>query len=187
MTLPKQTMQRSKENLALILMIFWSFINATSFTVTQLVSGEIGPSALAFVRMLIASGCFLPIALIDTSIRLPTPISLIKYAITGSLFGFYLWTTFTAMTSTNSVNIAVIFTLVPGLAGIFSWALLRENMTYSIIAGLILWLYRYIMDYPLPIHPTHLTKRHQSRRYFISLWLHCICLIHHLIKKLSIQ
>jgi drug/metabolite transporter (DMT)-like permease len=129
-------MLQSQENIALILVLIWSFINATSFTVVQLIAGDISASVQVFLRMLIAILCFIPIALFDASIKIPSFADLLKYAVTGCFFGFYLWATFAAIEST-SVNIAVIFTLNPGLAGIASWFFLRENITFSIIAGLL--------------------------------------------------
>ncbi|MCI5223767.1 MAG: EamA/RhaT family transporter [Candidatus Electrothrix sp. AR4] len=95
------------------------------------------PAVLTLVRFIIAALLFLPFIHRKYGLHLPDKKSLFGYAcISFTLTGFF-WLMFLSLRSTTALNTGVIFTLVPGISGVYSLILLRERLgRYRIMAML---------------------------------------------------
>lgn len=109
-------------------MLLTAVLVSTSFTVSKAVAGGMDPAVLTLLRFALAALLFLPLAAWRHGLRLPGRRQLFGYAcISFTLTGFF-WLTFLALRSTTALNTGVIFTLVPGISGLYSALLLRERL-----------------------------------------------------------
>lgn len=111
---------------------------ATSFTVGKAIAHGLDPAVLTLIRFIIASLVFFPYVLIKENLKRPSLYDLLRYCtISGSIVTFFLLM-FWSLRYTTALNTSVIFTTVPGISGIYSVLLLKENLQPSRIAALIL-------------------------------------------------
>ena len=117
------------------LMLMSSALVSASFIVGKAIATGMDPAILTLVRFIIASAFFFPLILRRHGLKLPDKKSLLGYAcISFTLTGFF-WLMFLSLRSTTALNTGVIFTLVPGISGIYSAFLLKERLgIYRILA-----------------------------------------------------
>jgi drug/metabolite transporter (DMT)-like permease len=110
------------------LMLLASIIVSSSFTVGEAITHGLAPSVLLLVRYLVAVLCLAPILLYYHGFAMPTARQLGGYSlISASTVGFF-WCMFESLRYTDALNTSVIFTLVPGISGIYSAVFLRERL-----------------------------------------------------------
>ncbi len=111
---------------------------STSFTVGKAIAPGLDPAVLTLVRFLIAALLMLPWVARRYGLGLPAAGALLRYSlISGVLVGFF-WLMFLSLRYTSALNTGVIFTLVPGISGLYSALLLRERLgRYRLIALLL--------------------------------------------------
>jgi drug/metabolite transporter (DMT)-like permease len=110
------------------LMLLASIIVSSSFTVGEAITHGLEPSALLLVRYAVAVLCLAPVLLMNNGFVLPSVRRLGGYSlISASTVGFF-WCMFEALRYTDALNTSVIFTLVPGISGIYSAVFLRERL-----------------------------------------------------------
>jgi len=121
-----------------VLMLAAATLVSTSFTVGKAIAAGLDPAILTLIRFLLASILFLPYIRRQYGLRLPTATALARYSvISGALVAFF-WLMFLALRSTTALNTSVIFTLVPGISGIYSAVILRERLgRYRLVALLL--------------------------------------------------
>ncbi len=113
------------------LMLLASLIVSSSFTVGEAITHGLEPSVLLLVRYIIATLCLAPVVIINNGIQFPTARQLAGYSlISASTVGFF-WCMFESLRYTNALNTSIIFTLVPGISGVYSWIFLRERLGRS--------------------------------------------------------
>ncbi|NOX80650.1 MAG: DMT family transporter [Deltaproteobacteria bacterium] len=121
-----------------LLMLLATVLVATSFTVGKAIAPGLDPAALTLVRFVLAALLFLPYIRRRHGIRLPSLGALCRYSfISGALVAFF-WLMFLALRFTSALNTSVIFTLVPGISGIYSAVLLRERLGKYRLTALLL-------------------------------------------------
>ncbi len=121
-----------------LLMLLASVLVATSFTVGKAIAPGLDPAALTLVRFVLAALIFLPYIRRRHGISLPSLGALYRYSlISGALVAFF-WLMFMALRLTSALNTSVIFTLVPGISGIYSAVLLRERLGKYRLTALLL-------------------------------------------------
>ncbi len=121
-----------------LMMLLASVLVATSFTVGKAIAPGLDPAALTLVRFVLAALIFLPYIRRRHGIRLPSLGALYRYSfISGALVAFF-WLMFMALRFTSALNTSVIFTLVPGISGIYSAVLLRERLGKYRLTALLL-------------------------------------------------
>ncbi len=119
-----------------VLMFISTSLVATSFTVVKAITNALDPSSMVLLRFLFAVVLFLPFILWKHGAKTPPPKALFRYSIiSGSLVAFF-WLMFLSLRSTTALNTGVIFTLVPGLAGLFGFFLSNEKLGKRRIAAL---------------------------------------------------
>ncbi|MDU9049134.1 MAG: DMT family transporter [Candidatus Electrothrix sp. Rat3] len=117
------------------MMLLCAGLVSTSFTVSKAITDAMDPAVLTLLRFVIAALLFLPYIHSKYGLHLPERKRLFGYAcISFTLTGFF-WLMFLAMRSTTALNTGVIFTLVPGISGLYSAVLLKERLgKYRLIA-----------------------------------------------------
>jgi drug/metabolite transporter (DMT)-like permease len=110
------------------LMLLAAIIVSSSFTVGAAITHGLEPSVLLLVRYVIAVLCLAPVLVLNHGFSLPSGRQLGGYSlISASTVGFF-WCMFEALRYTNALNTSVIFTLVPGISGIYSAVFLGERL-----------------------------------------------------------
>jgi len=101
---------------------------SSSFTVGKAITHGLEPSVLLLVRYVVAVVCLAPVVVINHGFALPSARRLGGYSlISASTVGFF-WCMFESLRYTNALNTSVIFTLVPGISGIYSALFLKERL-----------------------------------------------------------
>lgn len=110
------------------LMLLSSVIVSSSFTVGEAITHGLEPSVLLLVRYVVAVLCLAPVLLYNHGLSMPTAKQLGGYSlISASTVGFF-WCMFESLRYTNALSTSVIFTLVPGISGIYSAIFLKERL-----------------------------------------------------------
>ncbi len=110
------------------LMLVASIIVSSSFTVGKAITYGLEPSVLLLVRYMVAVVCLAPVVVANHGFSLPSGRRLAGYAlISASTVGFF-WCMFESLRYTNALNTSVIFTLVPGISGVYSAVFLKERL-----------------------------------------------------------
>jgi drug/metabolite transporter (DMT)-like permease len=101
------------------LMLLASIIVSSSFTVGEAITHGLEPAVLLLVRYVVAVLCLAPILVLHHGFSLPSARKLCGYSlISASTVGFF-WCMFESLRYTSALNTSVIFTLVPGISGIY--------------------------------------------------------------------
>ena len=110
------------------LMLLAAIIVSSSFTVGEAITHGLEPSALLLVRYVVAVICLAPIVVVNHGISLPSARRIGGYSlISASTVGFF-WCMFESLRYTDALNTSVIFTLVPGISGVYSAVFLKERL-----------------------------------------------------------
>ncbi len=117
------------------LLLIAASLVSTSFTVGKAIAAGLDPAVLTLLRFFLAALLFLPYIHIRYTLARPSWSALGRYSIiSGALVAFF-WLMFAALQSTTALNTSVIFTLVPGISGIYSALVLRERLgRYRLLA-----------------------------------------------------
>ena len=110
------------------LMFLAAVIVSSSFTVGKAITLGLEPTVLLLVRYGVATLCLAPVVILRHGFALPTARRLGGYSIiSASTVGFF-WCMFEALRYTDALNTSVIFTMVPGISGIYSAIFLKERL-----------------------------------------------------------
>ncbi len=111
-----------------LLMLVAATLVSTSFTVGKAIAEGLDPAVLTLIRFLLAALLLLPYIYKCYGLERPTLSDLGRYSfISGALVAFF-WLMFLSLRWTTALNTSVIFTLVPGISGIYSAVILRERL-----------------------------------------------------------
>lgn len=120
------------------LMLLATIVVSSSFTVGKAITHGLDPAVLLLIRFVLAVFLFFPILVLRREISIPSARQLRGYAtISFCTVGFF-WCMFEALRYTTALNTSVIYTLVPGISGIYSAVFLRERLGRSRFIALIL-------------------------------------------------
>lgn len=119
------------------LMLVAAVIVSTSFTVGKAITYGLDPAVLILLRFMLAAALLGPIISLRYGFSLPPLKRLAGYAtISACTVGFF-WCMFTSLRYTSALNTSVIFTLVPGVSGIYSALFLRERLGRNRLLALL--------------------------------------------------
>lgn len=119
-------------------MLLTAGLVSTSFTVGKAIAHGMDPSVLTLIRFIFAALFFLPYVHKQYGVRLPSFSFLVRYSIISlALVGFFILM-FLSLRYTTALNTGIIFTLVPGISGVYSLILLKERLGRYRLAALIL-------------------------------------------------
>jgi len=109
-------------------MVFASIIVASSFTVGAAITHGLDPAVLTLIRFVFAVLIFAPFVYACYGLAMPGLKNMASYAlISGCIVGFF-WCMFAALRYTTALNTSMLFTLVPGISGVYSAMLLGERL-----------------------------------------------------------
>ena len=117
-------------------MLLFSALVAGSFSLGGMVANEIAPLALNAVRFVIAGVAVGTVALVTTGIPRNAFVAPWRYALLGGFFAIYFVLMFEGLKTSPPVSSAAVFTLVPAMAGVFAWFLLRQRTTLRMALAL---------------------------------------------------
>lgn len=119
------------------LMLVAAVLVSTSFVVGAAITHALDPAVLTLVRFLMAAVFFAPYIALQHGLTIPTLRGLGRYAtISAAIVGFF-WCMFESLRYTSALNTSALFTLVPGISGIYSAILLRERLGIQRVAALV--------------------------------------------------
>lgn len=121
-----------------VLMLTAATLVSTSFTVGKAIASGLDPIILTLVRFVLASLLFLPLVVRQNGMTKPSLRDLGRYSLISAALVVFFWLMFAALRSTTALNTSVIFTLVPGISGIYSALTLRERLGRSRLTALAL-------------------------------------------------
>lgn len=137
-TLPKKTGLNAELPLWSVhcLMLMAAIIVSSSFTVGAAITHSLQPSVLLLVRYVFAVICLAPVVIMNHGFSVPPVRRLGGYSLISlSIVGFFLCM-FESLRYTNALNTSVIFTLVPGISGIYSAIFLKERLGWGRLLAL---------------------------------------------------
>ncbi len=128
------------------LMVLAAIVVSSSFTVGEAITHGLDPAVLLLVRYLVAVICLAPMVFLRHRDYRPSLKQLAGYSlISASTVGFF-WCMFESLRYTSAINTSIIFTLVPGISGIYSALFLRERLgshrLFALFCGMVgaLWV-----------------------------------------------
>ncbi len=119
-----------------ILMLISAVIVSSSFTVGEAITLGLEPSILLLVRYVLATICLAPFFIIYHGFSLPAARQLVGYSMISACTVSFFWCMFEALRYTDALNTSIIFTLVPGISGIYSMIFLKERLGKSRLLAL---------------------------------------------------
>lgn len=119
-------------------MLVSAFLVSTSFSVVKAITPLWDPLLLTCSRFVLAGILFLGLVRLRQKITLPCLADFFRYSLISATLVLFFWLMFAALRSTTPLNTAVIFTIVPGISGIYSWLLLRERLQLHRLIALFL-------------------------------------------------
>ena len=110
-------------------MLAFSALVAGSFSLGSLMANDIAPTAFNAVRFSLAAVIVAVIAISRGDLAARSFQAPWRYAVLGGLFGIYFVLMFEGLKTAPPVSAAAVFTLVPAMAAIVAWFLLRQITT----------------------------------------------------------
>lgn len=123
------------------LMLLAAILVSSSFTVGKAITHGLDPAVLILLRYLLATLLFAPLVIGKRLLFLPPARQLFGYsAISACTVGFF-WCMFAALRHTTAINTSIIFTLVPGISGVYSAVFLHERLGRNRLLALLFGMF----------------------------------------------
>lgn len=119
-----------------LLLLFSTTLVSTSFIVAEFITDTLDPIALTFIRFLLAVLLLLPLIWVKHGLVISVP-SLGRYAAISGCLVLFFWAMFFSLRFTTSLNISVLFTLVPAISAVYAGIINRERLSLSLLLALI--------------------------------------------------
>jgi drug/metabolite transporter (DMT)-like permease len=117
------------------LMLLATVLVSTSFLASKAIAGGLDPAMLTLFRFTLACLLLLPWVVWQQDLYLPNIRQLLGYACISFTLTSFFWLMFLSLRSTSALNTGIIFTLVPGISGIYSALLFKERLgTHRLLA-----------------------------------------------------
>ena len=108
-----------------------------SFPVGAAISRDLDPAVLTLIRFALASVVFAPLIWFRYTLVVSFG-ALARYSLISASLVIFFWCMFLSLRYTTALNTSAIFTLVPGLAGIYAMVLNRERLGRARLIALFL-------------------------------------------------
>ncbi|MFC1513246.1 DMT family transporter [Thermodesulfobacteriota bacterium] len=119
------------------LMVLAAILVSTSFVVGKAIADGLDPAVLTLVRFLLATLLFAPYVGRSHGLKLPSWRALRGYATISAALVAFFWCMFASLRYTSALNTSALFTLVPGISGIYGAVLLRERLSLARLLALV--------------------------------------------------
>ncbi len=120
-----------------LLMLLAAVLVSGSFPVVASISNDLDPIVLTLIRFALASVLFAPFIWFRYGLRVSFA-ALARYSLISLTLVICFWSMFLALRYTTALNVSTIFTIVPGLAGIYAMVLNRERLGRARLIALFL-------------------------------------------------
>ena len=110
-------------------MLGFSALVAGSFSLGAIVANDIAPQAITAARFVLATIVMGMVAFLQGDLRREYWQAPWRYFVLGALFTLYFVLMFEGLKTANPVSVAAVFTLMPLMAALFGWWLLRQVTT----------------------------------------------------------
>lgn len=120
------------------LMLVGIMLAASSFPVGALITNELPPAIMMFIRFLFAAILFAPYVFIKNGLVLPPKKSMFYYAVLSVPSVVFFWCMFESLRYTSVVNTGALYTLVPAITAVYAFFINREIATKTRIFGLFI-------------------------------------------------
>jgi len=110
-----------------LLMLFAAVLVSGSFPVVAAISNDLDPIVLTLIRFALASVLFAPFIWFRYTLVVSFA-ALVRYSLISASLVICFWSMFLALRYTTALNVSTIFTIVPGLAGIYAIVLNKERL-----------------------------------------------------------
>jgi hypothetical protein len=108
-----------------LLMLFAAVLVSGSFPVVAAISNDLDPIVLTLIRFALASALFAPFIWFRYTLVVSF-VALVRYSLISASLVICFWSMFLALRYTTALNVSTIFTIVPGLAGIYAIVLNKD-------------------------------------------------------------
>jgi drug/metabolite transporter (DMT)-like permease len=119
-----------------LLLLFSTTIVSTSFIVAELITESLDPMVLTFVRFLLAALILLPLVAFRWGLKINLAVFL-RYGCISACLVVFFWSMFMSLRFTSSLNISVLFTLVPVISALYASLINRERIIRSLMLALV--------------------------------------------------
>ena len=126
-------MRKIKTN-AHALMLLSILIASSSFPVGKLITHDLPPSVMMFIRFLLSAVLFAPYVFLKNGFDFPSRERMLAYTILSIPSVIFFWCMFEGLRYTSVINIGALITLVP--AGTAAWAFFINRDTPTILRSL---------------------------------------------------
>lgn len=110
-------------------MLIYALLISTSFPVGAAITADLDPIVLTMFRFMLATGIFAGLVTLNRGWFRPSGRQMAGYAWIGLLLALYFIAMFEALRWTTTINASAIFTLVPVMAAVIAWFLLRQGIS----------------------------------------------------------
>ncbi len=110
------------------LMTLTATLVSTSFVVGKAIADGLDPAVLTLVRFALAALLFGPYVGRRHGFKVPSWRALGGYATISAALVAFFWCMFASLRFTSALNTSALFTLVPGISGVYGAVLLRERL-----------------------------------------------------------
>ena len=130
-------MEKIKAN-AHVLMLLSILIASSSFPIGKLITHDLPPAVLMFLRFLLSAVLFAPCVFIKHGLELPPRKRMLPYTILSIPSVIFFWCMFEGLRYTSVINIGALITLVPAITAVWAFLINREMPTTLRSIGLAL-------------------------------------------------
>ena len=120
-----------------LLLLLCAALVSGSFPVVAAISNDLDPIVLTLIRFALASVLFAPFIWYRYTLVVSFA-ALARYSLISASLVICFWSMFLALRYTTALNVSAIFTIVPGLAGIYAMVLNRERLGRPRLVALFL-------------------------------------------------
>lgn len=120
-----------------LLLLLCAVLVSGSFPVVAAISNDLDPIVLTLIRFALASVLFAPFIWYRYTLVVSFA-ALARYSLISASLVICFWSMFLALRYTTALNVSAIFTIVPGLAGIYAMVLNRERLGRPRLVALFL-------------------------------------------------
>ena len=123
-----KVMRKIKAN-AHVLMLLSILIASSSFPVGKLITYDLPPGVMMFLRFLLSAVLFAPYVFIKNGLEFPPQKRMLSYTILSIPSVIFFWCMFEGLRYTSVINIGALITLVPVITAVWAFLINREIPT----------------------------------------------------------
>jgi len=121
-----------------LLMVVAVGLAASSFPIGALITNELSPAILMFIRFSVATVLFAPFVIFKYGIKLPGKQRIIHYVLLSIPLVIFFWCMFESLRYTSVLNTGALNTTVPAMTAVYAYFINKETSGKSRTIGLLL-------------------------------------------------